>query len=115
MEGITATPAALAHFQAAIAKGHSSGIRVAIKTTGCSGLTYVVETVGEVKPNDHVFTLDDKVRVYIDPLSYPLVRGLLVDYATEGFNKSLRFTNPNASGTCGCGESFTVEKVDDKL
>ena len=88
-------------------RGKGVGIRLAVKTTGCSGLTYVLEPVDEVKPEDLVFQ-SQGVDVFVDPKSLVYVDGTEMDYVKKGLNEGFEFKNPNVQGECGCGESFTV-------
>lgn len=88
-------------------RGHGEGIRVGIRTSGCSGLAYVLEFVDE--PNDvDVKYHSNGVNIFVDPKSKVYLDGLHMDYVTEGLNEGFKFTNPNQKGECGCGESFTV-------
>ena len=88
-------------------RGRGLGIRLAVKTTGCSGLMYVLEPVDEARPEDHRFT-SRGVEVFIDPKSLVYVDGTEMDYVKQGLNEGFEFRNPNVQGECGCGESFTV-------
>ncbi len=83
------------------------GVRVGVKTTGCSGMSYVVEIVDAVDPGDVVFE-DQGVKVLVNERSLPYLDGTLLDYGKEGLNEGFRFSNPNAASTCGCGESFSL-------
>ena len=83
------------------------GIRVGVKTSGCSGLAYVLEFVDDVEPEDQVFT-SHGVNVIVDPKSLAYLDGTEMDFVKEGLNEGFKFTNPNQKGECGCGESFTV-------
>ncbi len=78
-----------------------------MKTSGCSGLAYVLEFVDAIQPEDQVFE-DFGVKLYVDPKSLVYLDGTIVDFAKEGLNEGLEFRNPNVAGECGCGESFTV-------
>ena len=89
------------------ARGRGEGIRIGVKTSGCSGLAYVLEFVDDKDPSDTVFETDG-VRVFVDPKSLVYLDGTIVDFAREGLNEGLEFRNPNVAGECGCGESFTV-------
>ena len=89
------------------ARGRGEGIRIGVKTSGCSGLAYVLEFVDDQDPSDSVFEVDG-VRVFVDPKSLVYLDGTIVDFAREGLNEGLEFRNPNVAGECGCGESFTV-------
>ena len=88
-------------------RGKGVGIRLAVKTTGCSGLMYVLEPVDEVQPQDVKFT-SEGVDVFVDPKSMVYVDGTEMDYVKQGLNEGFEFKNPNVQGECGCGESFTV-------
>lgn len=93
------------HFLASRGKG--VGLRLGVRTSGCSGMAYVLEFVDEVDPEDQVFE-DHGVKVVIDPKSLIYLDGTEVDFAKEGLNEGFRFNNPNAKNECGCGESFNV-------
>ena len=84
------------------------GIRLSVKKTGCSGLSYVVDYVDTSFPGDIVLALSDDYIVCIDKASYPYLKGMSIDYVKQGLNYKLMFSNPNQTGQCGCGESFTV-------
>lgn len=84
------------------------GIRFGVRTTGCSGLAYVVEFVDTPDEDSDVVTESNGIRIVVDKKSVPYLFGLVVDFAVEGLNSGLKFINPNESAQCGCGESFTV-------
>jgi len=88
-------------------RGKGIGIRLSVKTTGCSGLTYVVEPVDSPQLEDIKYECKG-LQVYIDPKSLVYVKGTEMDYIKEGMNEGFEFKNPNIKGECGCGESFTV-------
>lgn len=88
-------------------RGSGEGIRVGVRTAGCSGLAYVLEFVDEPNGEDEKFT-SNGVNIFVDPKSLVYLNGLEMDYVTEGLNSGFKFTNPNQKGECGCGESFTV-------
>lgn len=90
-------------------RGHGRGIKLAVKTTGCSGLAYVLEYVDTYVPDAGVtnFAQPDFV-VLIDDRSLPYMQGMTIDYVREGLNEGFRFNNPNERDRCGCGESFRV-------
>lgn len=105
---IELTDSAVMHIRSQLdSRGKGEGIRVGVKTTGCSGLAYVLEFVDDVAEEDHVFDCGD-VRVFVDPKSMVYVDGTQMDYVKEGLNEGFEFKNPNVKGECGCGESFTV-------
>lgn len=102
------TPAAAQHIKDFLAnRGKGEGIRVGVKTAGCSGLSYVLEFVDEPDPHDERYE-SDGVSVFVDPKSLVYLNGLKMDYVKEGLNEGFKFVNPNQQGECGCGESFTV-------
>jgi iron-sulfur cluster assembly protein len=80
---------------------------VGVKTTGCSGMAYVLEFVDELMEEDQVFE-GHGVKVVVDPKSLLYIDGTQMDFVKEGLNEGFKFTNPNSAGECGCGESFTV-------
>lgn len=88
-------------------RGGGAGLRLGVKTVGCSGKAYVIEYADSVEPEDQVFESHGvKVIVHRDSLAY--LDGTEVDFAREGISEAFKFNNPNAKGTCGCGESFSV-------
>ncbi len=88
-------------------RGKGEGLRLGVKSTGCSGKAYVLEFVDAVQPEDVVFE-SEGVKLIIDPKSLLYLDGTEVDYGREGLNEGFKFNNPNVKGQCGCGESFTV-------
>lgn len=78
-----------------------------VKTTGCSGMAYVLEFADSVEEDDQVFE-DKGVKVVISPKSLAYLDGAELDYGREGLNEGFRFTNPNEKARCGCGESFSI-------
>ncbi|MGH8372254.1 MAG: HesB/IscA family protein [Gammaproteobacteria bacterium] len=105
---IELTPSAAARMRDFLAKNPAApGVRFGIKRTGCSGFGYTVELAKDVTAEDTVFDLEG-VKVVVDAKALPFVDGTRIDYAREGLNAAFVFHNPNATGECGCGESFTV-------
>lgn len=101
--------AAKAHVQRYLEKNpKAKGLRLSVKKTGCSGLSYVVDFVEQASADDMAFPLVEACPLFVDKSSYPFLQGMLVDYVKEGFNARFVFQNPNQTGSCGCGESFTV-------
>jgi len=88
-------------------RGKGVGLRLGVKTTGCSGMAYVIEFADEIQDEDKVYE-DRGVKVIIDPKSLLYLDGTEVDFVKEGLNEGFKFNNPNAKDECGCGESFTV-------
>jgi iron-sulfur cluster assembly protein len=83
------------------------GIRVGVKGGGCSGLSYKMDPEANQAPNDHVFEFDG-FKVFCDPKSYLYLNGLILDFGTELMGGGFRFINPQATKTCGCGQSFSA-------
>lgn len=105
---ITLTQQAADHISRHLQKrGSGLGLRLGVRTTGCSGLAYQVDYVDEAQADDQVVE-QLGVKVFVDPKSLPFLEGIQLDYAREGLNEGFRFTNPNEKASCGCGESFTV-------
>jgi iron-sulfur cluster assembly protein len=88
-------------------RGSGIGLRLGVKTTGCSGLAYVLEFVDDLNEDDTVFE-ENGVKIIIDGKSLVYLDGTQLDFAKEGLNEGFQFINPNANGECGCGESFNV-------
>ena len=105
---ITITEKAAKHIGAQIARrGKGVGLRLGVRTTGCSGLAYKLEFVDEVKVDDVRYE-SHGVTVVVDPKSLPYLEGTELDFAREGLNEGFKFNNPNVKDECGCGESFNV-------
>ena len=106
--GVTLTEQAADHIEKYLQKrGKGLGLRLGVRTTGCSGMAYKLEYVDEQVVEDNVFE-SFGVKVFIDPKSLVYLQGTELDYAGEGLNEGFKFRNPNEKATCGCGESFTV-------
>ena len=88
-------------------RGQGKGIRIGVRTTGCSGLAYVLEYVDAVDEHDQLFE-SLGVNVYIDPKSLAYIQGLEMDWVRNGLNEGFEFCNPNERDRCGCGESFRI-------
>lgn len=88
-------------------RGKGVGIRLGVRTSGCSGMAYVLEFADDAKEDDVVFE-DHGVRVLVDPKSLLYLDGTEVDFGKEGLNEGFKFNNPNVKNECGCGESFNV-------
>lgn len=88
-------------------RGHGQGVRVAVKTTGCSGLAYVLEYVDTPSAED-VCVDSNGCKLFVDPKSCPYVQGTEIDYVRNGLNEGFEFNNPNERDRCGCGISFRV-------
>ena len=88
-------------------RGKGVGVRLGVKTTGCSGLAYKIEFADEVAPEDIVFE-QQGVKILVDPKSLPYIDGTELDFVREGLNEGFKFNNPNERDRCGCGESFRI-------
>jgi iron-sulfur cluster assembly protein len=88
-------------------RGKGVGLRLGVKTSGCSGMAYVIEFADEIDAEDQVFE-DKGVKILVDPKSFIYLDGTELDYGKEGLNEGFKFNNPNVKDNCGCGESFTV-------
>ena len=88
-------------------RGSGVGIRIGVRTTGCSGLAYVLEYVDQINAEDTVFD-SQEVKVIVDAKSLPILGELDVDYVKQGLNEGFEFTNPSEKDRCGCGESFRI-------
>ena len=88
-------------------RGKGLGLRLGVKTSGCSGLAYVLEFVDDVNDGDEVFE-HYGVKIIIDAKSLVYLDGTVLDFVKDGLNEGFEFKNPNVDGECGCGESFSV-------
>lgn len=105
---ISVTEKAARHIARSLTKrGKGLGLRLGVRTSGCSGFAYAIEYVDEPQAEDVDFECHG-VRVFVDPKSLTLLNGTELDFVREGLNEGFRFSNPNAKNTCGCGESFSV-------
>ena len=105
---ITLTEKAANHVQTFLAKrGKGVGLRLGVRTSGCSGMAYKLEFVDSPGPDDVQFE-SHGVKVVVDPKSLPYIDGTELDYTREGLNEGFKFHNPREKDRCGCGESFRV-------
>lgn len=105
---ITLTEKAAKHVANFITKrGKGVGLRIGVRTSGCSGMAYKLEFADEIAGDDIQFD-SNGVTVLVDPQSLPYIDGMELDYAREGLNEGFKFNNPNVKDSCGCGESFKV-------
>ncbi len=88
-------------------RGKGIGLRLGVKTSGCSGMAYVLEFVDVLNEDDEVFE-DKGVKIIVDKKSLVYLDGTRLDFVKEGLNEGFEFNNPNVDGECGCGESFSV-------
>ena len=105
---VTLSDAAATHVKKFLeSRGKGAGLRLGVKTSGCSGLAYVLEFADVVEEGDTVFE-EKGVKVIIDAKSLVYLDGTELDFKREGLNEGFEFRNPNVKDECGCGESFTV-------
>ena len=90
-----------------VKRGKGIGLRLGVRTSGCSGMAYKLEFVDDFSEEDHVFE-SNGVKVFVDAKSLPYLDGMELDYTSEGLNEGFKFNNPNVKDQCGCGESFNV-------
>ena len=88
-------------------RGRGVGVRLGVKTSGCSGLAYKLEYADQIAPEDQVFE-SHGVKILIDPQSLSYLDGTVLDFVREGLQQGFKFSNPNERDRCGCGESFRV-------
>ena len=88
-------------------RGSGVGLRVGVKTTGCSGMAYIIEFADNIDKDDTVFE-EKGVKIIVDPKCLLYLDGTELDFTKEGLNEGFKFTNPNEKARCGCGESFSV-------
>ena len=105
---VTLTERAAQRVHSFLAKrGKGIGLRLGVRTSGCSGLAYKLEFADAANPEDAMFE-SNGVTVLVDPKSLPYIDGTELDFTREGLNEGFQFRNPNIKDQCGCGESFTV-------
>lgn len=105
---ISLTPAAAQRVEKFLAnRGKGIGLRLGVRTTGCSGMAYTLEFVDHLQTEDMLFE-SHGVKVIVDPKSLVYIDGTELDFTKEGLNEGFKFNNPNVADECGCGESFTV-------
>ena len=105
---ITLTESAAMHVSKYLSqRGKGVGVRLGVKTSGCSGLAYKLEYADDVAPEDQVFE-SHGVKILVDPRSLSYLDGTELDFVREGLQQGFKFSNPNERDRCGCGESFRV-------
>lgn len=104
------TQPAIEHVRAQLARQPSAkGLRLSVKSSGCSGWKYDLALAQAVNDDDVIVQVADDLAVFVDPASIDYVKGTQIDFAREGLNQVFRFSNPNVDSECGCGESFSVK------
>ena len=105
---VSLTEKAASHVQGSLARrGKGVGLRLGVRTSGCSGLAYRLEFADKVDPEDIEF-VSHGVKVVVDRKSLAFLDGTELDFGKEGLNEGFKFNNPNVKDECGCGESFNV-------
>lgn len=105
---VSMTERAASHVAAFIARrGKGLGVRLGVRTTGCSGMAYKLEYADAVNPEDEQFE-SHGVRIFVDPKSLAYLDGTELDFVRDGLNQGFKFNNPREKDRCGCGESFRV-------
>lgn len=107
---ISITPAAAEYFLEKIEKKNALGLRLSVRSSGCSGYRYVTELVSEALSDDHyVVDVAPGVVLYVENKSLPLLKGVAINCVNKNLGKYIEFENPNATNLCGCGESFSLK------
>ena len=105
---VTLTEKAASHVEEFLhTRGKGIGLRVGVKTSGCSGMAYAIEFADKIEPEDQVYE-SFGIKVIVDPKSLPYINGTELDFVREGLNTGFKFKNPNEKESCGCGKSFHV-------
>lgn len=105
---ITLTEKAAKHVQKSLnSRGKGLGLRLGVKTSGCSGMSYIMEFADDTQPEDQVFE-SQGVKIVVDAKSLLYIDGTELDFVREGLNEGFKFNNPNVKDSCGCGESFNT-------
>lgn len=112
MAMISISPAAAAHIRRMLSKrgAEETGLRIGVKAGGCSGFEYVFGWERTPRDTDLIFEGEEGAKLYVDPRSLRLLDGMTLDYDTSLISKGFILNNPNATATCGCGTSFSVER-----
>lgn len=106
---VTLTANAALYVQETIAKeGTGCGLRMEFNQTGCSGYTCIVSILDEPKPDEYIFTVQDGLCIAVPKNYLSVVEGTVIDYVRDGLSSGFKFDNPNQTGMCGCGKSFTI-------
>jgi iron-sulfur cluster assembly accessory protein len=109
---VSFTNSAIRHLAKQVETNKAMGIEFKVKESGCSGYKYLLELAQEVEANAVTYPINENLNLFVSPQTLPLINGTQVDYVQQGVNFQLEFSNPNATASCGCGESFSVEQQD---
>ena len=104
------SPSAIKHLTKQVAATNAMGVEFKVKESGCSGYKYLLELAHNISDDAVIYPIDDALELFVSPQALPLINGTEVDYVQQGVNFQLAFSNPNATASCGCGESFSVEQ-----
>ena len=104
------TPSAIKHIKKILGRLGEKSFRLSVKRSGCSGFSYVVDYITSSPPGDLQFPIDSDLVVFVEPRSFPMLKGTHIDYVQKGLTGKLKFINPNQIASCGCGESFSIEE-----
>lgn len=108
VRGVTVSDSAQAHIKSELSKAaDKKGFKLYLETSGCSGFMYETELTAGPEEHDEVFMFDD-LEVYVPRKDLPVLNGTEIDFIKVGLNSMFQFRNPNVTGECGCGESFSV-------
>jgi iron-sulfur cluster assembly protein len=107
---ISATPKAVSKIASNLERrGNGVGLRIGVRTTGCSGMAYTLEYLDSKDYEESVTDFyADHILIRVDNRDLVYIDGMIIDYAREGLNEGFKFLNPNVKDECGCGESFRV-------
>lgn len=106
---ISITESAIKHLISKLSENpDAKGVRISVKPSGCSGYMYVLDYVDTHESEDTLINVNEALTLFVDTASLPVIKGTEIDYVKQGLNASIQFKNPNVTGECGCGESFTV-------
>ena len=108
-ENISMTQQAIDHVYTMLTeRGHGIGLRLSVKTLGCSGYAYNIGFLDKTDINDKVFDINRDIKIAVDADSFKIINGTIIDFVHEGLSRQFKFNNPNVKDLCGCGESFNV-------
>ncbi len=107
---VSFTKSAIRHLTKQVDTNNAKGVEFKVKESGCSGYKYLLELAQEVETDAVTYPINDSLNLFVSPQVLPLINGTQVDYVQTGVNFQLEFSNPNATASCGCGESFSVEQ-----
>jgi iron-sulfur cluster assembly accessory protein len=110
---VSFTNSAIKHLAKQVEINNAKGVEFKVKESGCSGYKYLLELAQEIEADAVTYPINDSLNLFVAPQALPLINGTQVDYVQTGVNFQLEFSNPNATASCGCGESFSVAQQTD--